>query len=117
MKWYKEINAASQVGVKGSVFEHWASILGLRKARKDIFIYGDFELVDKTHDDVFAYLRTYHEQKVLVVANMKKTAVTWTVPRGLSLKGELLTSNYEGIKERDGTVELRPFEGFASFVS
>lgn len=117
MKWYKEINAASQVGVKGSVFEHWASILSLRKTRKDIFIYGNFELVDKEHDDVFAYLRTYHEQKVLVVANMKKTPVTWKIPRGLRLAEEVLTSNYEGIRERDGTVELRPFEAFASFVS
>jgi glycosidase len=113
---YKEINAASQVGVPGSVFEYWASILKLRKSHKDLFIYGNFEMMDKEHSDVFAYLRTYLDERVLVVANMRKTPLTWSVPRNLSLKDEPLISNYEGIKERDGSVELRPFEAFVTYL-
>ncbi|KAH8590773.1 glycoside hydrolase superfamily [Bisporella sp. PMI_857] len=95
---YETINAESQVGVDGSVFEYWASILRLRKSHKDIFIYGNFALVDADHGDVFAYLRTYEKQRVIVVANFRKTVVSWTLPDGISLeKDGILISNYGGL--------------------
>lgn len=114
---YATINAASQVRVKGSVFEHWASILHLRKTHQDVFIYGDFVLVDGEHNDVFAYTRSFGKEKALVAVNFRKEAISWQVPSGMELKVErLLTSNYEGINVKDGKVELRPFEAFALFV-
>jgi glycosidase len=113
---YKEINAESQVGVKDSVFEYWASILRLRKAHRDIFIYGDFDLVDDKNEDVLAYIRTFEGQKVVVVTNFHKIAVSWSLPKGIVLRDDLLISNYGGIKERDGKLSLRPFEAFACFV-
>lgn len=114
---YVDINAESQVGVHSSVFEYWASILQLRKAHKDIFIYGNFEIVDVKHDDVFAYTRAFGNEKVLVVANFREYSVTWLLPKGIKLLMEkLLTSSYGGINLMDGEVSLKPFEAFACFV-
>jgi glycosidase len=114
---YKTINAASQVGVQGSVFEHWASILRLRKSHKDVFIYGDFEMVDEKNNDVFAYTRSFGKEKALVVANFRKEHINWEIPTGLDVGvGQLLTSNYETLNVKDGKVDLRPFESFAIFV-
>lgn len=114
---YVDINAESQVGIHGSVFEYWASILQLRKSHKDIFIYGTFEMVDLKHDDVFAYLRTFGKEKVLVVANFRAESVTWKLPKGISLlKDKILTSSYGGINLMDGELSLKPFEAFACFV-
>jgi glycosidase len=114
---YKTINAASQVGVQGSVFEHWASILRLRKSHKDVFIYGDFEMVDEKNNDVFAYTRSFGKEKVLVVANFRKEDINWEIPNSLDVEvGQLLTSNYETLNVKDGKVDLRPFESFAIFV-
>lgn len=114
---YKTINAASQVGIKNSVFEYWASILKIRKEQKDIFIYGNFEMVDVENKDVFAHLRSFSGEKVLVVANFRKEGVVWNVPRELELvRDRLLVSNYGGIEGREGLVDLRPFEAFACFV-
>lgn len=114
---YSTINAASQVGIKGSVFEHWASMLRLRKAHQDVLIYGDFGLVDEKNNDVFAYTRSFGNEKVLVVSNFRKEAVGWQLPGGLELEvGNVLTSNYDGINIKYGKVELRPFEAFAVFV-
>lgn len=111
---YEAINAESQVGVKGSVFEHWAEVLRLRKSHKDIFIYGDFKLLDLAHNDVFAYTRTFGEERAIVVANFRKTNVTWTIPEGLVFKEDrILISNYGGFSLKGGQVELRPFEAFA----
>lgn len=114
---YATINAASQVGIENSVFEYWASILRLRKTHQDVLIYGDFGLVDEENNEVFAYSRSFGNEKVLVVSNFRKEAISWQVPSGLELEvGRLLTSNYDGINVKDGKVGLRPFEAFAAFV-
>lgn len=72
---YVSINANAQVGIKGSVFEYWASILRLRKTHTDVLVYGDFALIDVENDHIFAYLRTFQDQKVLVVANFRPREV------------------------------------------
>lgn len=111
---YTTINAASQVGVKGSVFEHWSSVLRLRKEYKDIFIYGDFELLDAESKDVFAYVRTFGDQKAVVVCSFRKESVGWKIPDGVQLLTEKrLISNYQDIEVTEGTAQLRPFEAFA----
>jgi glycosidase len=114
---YTEINAESQVGVKDSVFEYWVSILRLRKARKDVFIYGDFELLDAEHNDVFAYTRTFENQKAVVVTNFRKTSATWPLPKHIKLqKKNILISNFSDTNFKNGSVSLRPFEAFACSI-
>jgi len=114
---YPTINAASQVGIKDSVFEYWASILWLRKVHKDLFIYGDFEMLDVEHEDVFAYTRTFGEEKVAVVSNFRKEIVSWKIPEGVELGEEkMLISSYGGLDVKDRVLELKPFEAFACFA-
>ncbi|CZR62401.1 probable alpha-glucosidase (maltase) [Phialocephala subalpina] len=114
---YVDINAESQVGVHGSVFEYWASILRLRKNHKEIFIYGTFEMLDMKHDDVLAYIRAFGKEKVIVVANFRKESLTWTLPKGIRLQTDkILTSSYGGISVMDGELSLKPFEAFACYV-
>lgn len=44
---YKQINAASQAGDPASVYSAYREVLRQRKAFKDIFVYGDFAIVDE----------------------------------------------------------------------
>lgn len=114
---YVDINAAAQVGVEGSVFEYWASILRLRKSHKDIFIYGDFLMVDAEHNDVLAYTRTFESQKVVVVTNFRKEKLSWELPKDVEFKTDgLLISNYGQPNVKDRVVDLRPFEAFACLI-
>jgi len=112
---YTECNAAAQVGVSGSPFEHWSAILGLRKDMADIFIYGDFEMVDAQHGDVFAYTRSYNGESVLVVCNFRERPVEWKLPLDPSVaRMEQLLISTHGVLLLDAdTVSLRPFEAFA----
>ena len=104
--------------MKDSVFEHWSSVLRLRKAHKDVFIYGDFELLDESHKDVFTYARTFKDQKVIVVANFRKTDVDWLVPKDVTLQEKnILISNYSDVKIRERTVSMRSFEAIAFSAS
>lgn len=114
---YTTINAATQVGIEGSVFEYWASILRLRKSYKDILIYGRFEMVDENNNDIFAYTRSFGKDKIVVVASFRKERINWEAPKNLRLEaGEFLISSYDGISVKGGKVQLRPFEAFAVLV-
>lgn len=117
---YTTINAEAQVGIPGSVFEYWASILKLRKTHIDVFVYGSFVLINDGHQDVFAYLRTFEKETALVVCNFKKETVVWDLPKGFCWKdAEALVGNYDydgKIVLEGGKVELRPFEAFVVFV-
>ncbi|KAK9311294.1 glycoside hydrolase superfamily [Lipomyces starkeyi] len=110
---YPDCNAASQVGVKDSVFEYWASILRLRESYKDVFVYGDFRLLDAENNDVFAYTRNFENETVLVVANFKSTEVRWSLPNISLQQDQVLISNYGDVVVKDGAVSLHPFEAFA----
>lgn len=109
---YDACNAESQVGVQGSSFEYWRSILGLRKQMLDVFVYGDFQMVDTEHEDVFAYERTFKKQSVLVVCNFRQHEVDWMLPAGFNTR-DVLISNYDSVNAHDGLLKLRPFEAFA----
>jgi glycosidase len=114
---YTAINAESQVGVKDSVFEYWASILRLRKQHVDVFIYGDFEMVDEGHGDVFAYKRTFEKQSAVVVCNFRNDTIEWEVPNQVVFDSErLLVGNYQKANVSGEVLKLRPFEAFACYL-
>lgn len=75
---YKEINAAAQVSDPQSVYHCWRQVLEKRKVQKDIFVYGDFQLVNEEDEKVFAYKRTgVNGDAALVVCNFAAEPVSW----------------------------------------
>ena len=113
---YKNWNVAKQKDDPNSCFSYWASALALRKAYKDIFVYGDFALVDEPHPDIFAYKRTYDENNsALVVTNFQDHDIEWIVPEAESTKFGCETpalKNYAGELQLDkvkGTIQTATF--------
>ncbi|KEY67555.1 hypothetical protein S7711_02470 [Stachybotrys chartarum IBT 7711] len=114
---YTDINAAAQTSNDQSVYHCWRSVLQKRKALKDVFVYGDFELVDEQHPDVFAYRRSAATgESAMVIANFSTKDVTWNL-QGSKVKEVIVTSNgqsLEGITA--GEVRLAPYEALAVLV-
>lgn len=114
---YTLCNAATQVGVAESPFEYWADVLRLRKQMMDVFVYGNFEMVDAANEDVFAYTRDFKGDSVLVVCNFRERDIQWSIPSGLHSprEDELLISTHGSVMSSPGAhaVSLRPFEAFA----
>lgn len=110
---YKQINAASQVKNPRSVFHTYRQALQKRKAHKDIFVYGDFDLVDEAHDKVFAYRRVGSTgDAALVVCNFSKDDVAWTNP--LQAKEVLVTTTGKTLEDvNGGAIRLAPCEAVA----
>lgn len=80
-------------------------------------MYGDFELLDRDHDDVFAYSRSSGDQKAVVVCNFRETPVDWAVPPSVNLSSaEVLLSNYSEVDVTQDKLALRPFEAFVVLI-
>ena len=114
---FKDWNAEDQVHDPQSCYSYYASALALRKKEKDIFVYGDFELLDLPNESIFAYSRTYDEAKrALVICNFKETECAWQLPQGWE-KGKIaLQSYHDEPRIEGGSVKLRPFESFVLLV-
>ncbi|KAK9236980.1 glycoside hydrolase superfamily [Lipomyces kononenkoae] len=114
---YREWNAAAQVNDQLSVFSYWRSILELRRTYKDVLIYGKFELVDSTHEDVCAYQRSFGSEVALVLASFSDSTVTWTVPQKFFRPGKSMLSNYADGSPLRAEMVLRPYEAFMYLLS
>lgn len=119
---YVQVNAAAEVKDPNSTYHYWASVLGLRKKYLDIFVYGDWVLVDGPSQEIFAYTRQYENQKALVVCNWTEKTLDWDASsNGVSGVKELLLDNYESTSEAKerfsgGKWSLRPYEAAVLLV-
>jgi oligo-1,6-glucosidase len=115
---YTTCNAEAQLARANadtlSVWQFWQRCLATRKQHKDVFVYGDFELIDRGHERVFAYVKTGAEAgRWLVVLNFSGDALDWTVPESVRICDWVL-GNYSARRPEQataGAVELRPWEG------
>jgi oligo-1,6-glucosidase len=65
---HRQINAAAQVGVPGSVYEHHRHLIALRHEEPAV-VYGDFTLLLPDDEQLFAFTRRHEETELVVVAN------------------------------------------------
>ena len=65
---YPEVNAATEVGQPGSVFEHYRRLIELRHT-DPVITDGDFELLLPDHPAIWAFLRRGPDTELLVAAN------------------------------------------------
>ncbi|GAB3141533.1 alpha-glucosidase [Marisediminicola antarctica] len=92
------VNAAAQVGVEGSVFEFYRTLIALRHEVPAV-VHGDFRLVEPLHPTLFAFERRFSGTLLTVAANFG------TAPLSYPIAGEWLLGNYE---QAEGP--LRPWE-------
>lgn len=108
---YPEVNAAAAVADPDSVFHHYRRLIELRKA-DPLVTTGRYELLDREHPSVYAYLRRGDGEALLVVNNFYADPVIWQVPAevGQWADTELVLGNYPDPEFGDGSVALRPYE-------
>lgn len=96
-----------------SVLQFWKRGLADRKEHKDVFVYGDFELLDSEHATVFAYKRAGSEKAFVTVLNFSGKEVEWAVPEHARVE-RWVAGTYEKSapeKATGGIIKLRPWEG------
>ncbi|MGM0873293.1 MAG: glycoside hydrolase family 13 protein [Bacillota bacterium] len=108
---YKEINAKQAVEDSNSIYHYYKKIIKLRKEHP-IVVYGDYQLILPEDESIFAYTRTYENEKLLVITNFSRETVPFSLPDDVSLTTpELFISNYNVDQDEVVTsFDLRPFE-------
>lgn len=96
------INACSQEGDSRSVFRYYQQLLQLRRERPDVFLDGDFRLVDADNPSTFTYLRG---GRILVECNFTGTSQPRSIPLNWKDGAVLLSSG-----QRTDADWLRPYE-------
>lgn len=113
---YKTINAKVQREFndsgKLSVLQHWRRALENRKKEKDVFVYGDFQLLDDKHETIFAYRRASADKAFVVVLNFSDKKVDWHVPQDTQVQKWVAGNYTSGAPEQDvkSDIQLKPWE-------
>ena len=105
---YTQINAASQVGADGSVYEYYRELIRLRHTM-DVIVYGRFDLLLPDSDEVFAYTRTLGAEKLLVLCNFTGGDVKAELPEELKRAEKTYIIGNYGDRPADAG-RLRPYE-------
>ena len=108
---YPQVNAAAAMADPDSVFHHYRRLIELRKT-DPLVTTGRYELLDRDHPAVFAYLRRGEDEALLVVNNFYADPVEWPLPAQLAEyeRRELVIANLGEPVFTDGALALRPYE-------
>lgn len=102
---YKKVNVADQLKREDSVFNYYKKLIRLRK-ENEIIVYGNYELLLPEDENIFAYVRTLDNQKLLVVCNFSKAEQKFDFSGYENAKA--LISNYNRDARKGGV--LKPYE-------
>ena len=108
---YKTINAAAEEADSESVLNYYKRIIRFRHEHKTL-VYGDFDVIDRSNPDVFAYIRGNGNNRYLVLLTMSNNPVNFALPESVnSSSRQLMIDNYPDRQEQSGSsVILRPWE-------
>ena len=67
---YKEINVASALADPNSVFHYYKKLIQLRK-ENPVIVYGTYDLILDSHEEIYAFTRTLDEDRLLVILNFQ----------------------------------------------
>ena len=110
---YKEINAASQIGREGSIYEFYKSMIALRRDDRyeDTIVYGVTEPVLEDQKDIMAYFRRGEKQDILVIGNFRDEAAEVEIPELKGKTCQVLLNNGGTCMAVDGRVKLEALQG------
>ena len=104
---YTKINAKDQVSREDSVFKYYQKLIRLRH-ESDLIVYGTYDLILDDDKDIYAYIRTLGDEKLIVYCNFSENTREVELPEEFT-DGKILISNYNDAKVSE-KITLRPYE-------
>ena len=104
---YTKINAKEQVSRENSVFKYYQKLIKLRH-ESDLIVYGTYDLILDDDTDIYAYVRTLGDEKLIVYCNFSENTREVELPEEFTV-GKILISNYDDAKVSE-KITLRPYE-------
>ena len=111
---YTKINAKDQVSREDSVFKYYQKLIRLRH-ESDLIVYGTYDLILDDDKDIYAYIRTLGDEKLIVYCNFSENTREVELPEEFT-DGKILISNYNDAKVSE-KITLRPYEACLLYTS
>ncbi len=108
---YKEINVAAALADPNSIFYYYQKLIRLRR-ENPVIVYGSYDLILESHEEIYAFTRTLDEDRLLVILNFSSNSPVFNLPENIPFAStELLISNYKVNPDEDlHEFTLHPFE-------
>lgn len=104
---YTKINAKDQINREDSVFKYYQKLIKLRH-ESELIVYGTYDLILDDDKDIYAYIRTLGDEKLIVYCNFSENTREVELPEEFT-NGKVLISNYIDAKINH-KITLRPYE-------
>ena len=107
---YREVNVETQEQNPDSILNYYRKAIALRKQEDilDTILDGRFDLIDASHEDVFAYVH-HGDKPLVVIANFRSCDVSFAFPYA-NMSSKILLKNYHDREKLSSKLSLRPFE-------
>lgn len=107
---YEKINVDAALEDENSIFYTYQKLIALRK-ENPIIVWGEFELLKDTAEEVFAYIRSYKGENWLIVANFSANENQFS--SSYEVKEEVI-HNYPEAIDIVKEIVLKPYEAFVA---
>ena len=104
---YTKINAKDQINREDSVSKYYQKLIKLRH-ESELIVYGTYDLILDDDKDIYAYIRTLGDEKLIVYCNFSENTREVELPEEFT-NGKVLISNYIDAKVNH-KITLRPYE-------
>ncbi len=105
---YKEVNVAIENDNPDSVLNYFRELTKLRKNHKTL-VYGDYQLIQKEHPEIYAYKRSLQDEKLLILLNFSEKESQIKID-GLDTPPEILVNNYKELQQQENNFILKPYQ-------
>ena len=106
---YKTINVEDEEKEYGSVLNFYKRLIAFRKSEEynEVLTYGDFKLMYEDEDHIFAYSRSYEDQKLVLICNFSNKERTVELREDYE---NVVFVNYEQTTVVGNQLKLKPYE-------
>ena len=108
---YKSINAANEINDEDSIFNYYRKLIRIRK-NNEIVVYGKYDLLLEESEEIYSYMRTLNDERLLVICSFSKNETEFILPSDIKYNSKkLVISNYD-VSENESleNIKLRPYE-------
>ncbi|WP_456008754.1 alpha-glucosidase [Clostridium butyricum] len=108
---YKSINVEEEINNEDSILNYYKKLIKIRKDN-EIVVYGKYDLLLEESEEIYSYMRTLNNERLLVICSFSKEETTFNLPSEVVYNSKkLLIGNYDVcIDEQLENIKLRPYE-------
>ena len=105
-----EVNVAAAQKDPDSILAMWKQMLRLRKQYRDVLVYGSFEIYNMEDLNVFTYVKSFEDTKILVALNFSSEEQDLEIPPSFKERTmELLFVNVDHVQDKLSAWEERAY--------